>query len=282
MFAARAQLMAGMIPPPSISGISPGSFYSGNGGTVTITGTNFIPGATVTVGGNAASSISVNSSTSITCYFPGLGLGTYTVTVTTSSGSATSTFSYTQPPIYPYISSVSPTTIAYTGGTLYAYGSGFNATGSLLFYINNSWITGVIQSDSQAYCGTPALSPSTSYSVAVYNYSGGWSNTIANAFTTTSAAPVVPPPTVTGVSPTTVARGTSPVLTIYGTNFTASGGMVAFSGGGLNNWGLTYTFINSSTIQVQIPAPTSTGAILIYPRSSNGDGQWTNVGLTAT
>ena len=42
--------------PATITGFSPGSFYSGSGGAMTITGTNFTAGATVSVGGNAASS----------------------------------------------------------------------------------------------------------------------------------------------------------------------------------------------------------------------------------
>ena len=57
------------------------------GGTaVTISGTNFITGATVSFGGTAATSVVVVSSTVITCVTPAHAAGSVTVSVTTTGG----------------------------------------------------------------------------------------------------------------------------------------------------------------------------------------------------
>jgi hypothetical protein len=75
---------------PTVTGISP---TSGNLGPdpITITGTNFITGATVAVGGTAATSVVVVNGTTITCNVPAKAAATYDVVVTTLGGtSATS------------------------------------------------------------------------------------------------------------------------------------------------------------------------------------------------
>jgi len=54
------------IGPPNVTGISPGSGTVNGGTSVTITGTDFQPGATVTVGGVAATSVTFVNSTSLT------------------------------------------------------------------------------------------------------------------------------------------------------------------------------------------------------------------------
>jgi hypothetical protein len=83
--------------PPTISKISPNSGSSNGGTAVTITGTNFIAGATVTFGGTAATNVIVVSSTSITATTPAHAAGAVNVVVTDSSGSGTLTngFTYT-------------------------------------------------------------------------------------------------------------------------------------------------------------------------------------------
>ena len=57
---------------PTVTSVSPSSGTSAGGTTITITisGTNFVSGATVTVGGVAATSVSVVSATSITATTP--------------------------------------------------------------------------------------------------------------------------------------------------------------------------------------------------------------------
>src|SRR6202007_1135789 len=52
-------------PPPATTGCSPGSGSTSGGTSVTLTGTNFASGATVTFGGVNASSVVVASATTI-------------------------------------------------------------------------------------------------------------------------------------------------------------------------------------------------------------------------
>ena len=76
---------------PTVSGLSPTAGPSAGGTSVTITGTNFSPDATVKFGSVAATSVTVNSSTTITATSPKQGVGTVDVTVSNSAGtSATS------------------------------------------------------------------------------------------------------------------------------------------------------------------------------------------------
>jgi hypothetical protein len=77
-------------PAPTVSAVSPASGPAAGGTTVTITGTNFTAGNTVSFGGHAATGVTVNSATSITATSPS-GSGTVDVTVTGPGGtSATS------------------------------------------------------------------------------------------------------------------------------------------------------------------------------------------------
>jgi len=85
---------------PTVSGVTPSSGPETGGTAVTITGKGFISGATVSFGSSPASSVTVNSASSITATSPA-GSGTTDVTVTTSSGISTTTpadrFTYAEP-----------------------------------------------------------------------------------------------------------------------------------------------------------------------------------------
>lgn len=68
-------------PAPTISTVLPNSGAPAGGTNVTITGTNFANGATVTFGGNNATNVNVVSATSITCTTPAHAAGQVAVTV---------------------------------------------------------------------------------------------------------------------------------------------------------------------------------------------------------
>jgi uncharacterized protein (TIGR02145 family) len=70
-------------PVPAITAVSPTYGEPAGGAPLTITGTNFMAGATVTIGGTACTGVTVNSSTEITCITPAKAEGTYPVVVTT-------------------------------------------------------------------------------------------------------------------------------------------------------------------------------------------------------
>jgi hypothetical protein len=91
-----------LAPAPTVAGVAPGSGSTNGGTTVTITGTNFAAGATVSVGGNAATGVSVVNGTTITATTPAHAAGAVNVTVTNAdgqSGTRASAFTYTAPAI---------------------------------------------------------------------------------------------------------------------------------------------------------------------------------------
>jgi hypothetical protein len=81
---------------PTVTGVSPSSGSAAGGTAITITGTNFASGATVTVGGAACSNVVVVSPTSITCTTPARTAGTSSVVVTSGgqSNAANSLFTF--------------------------------------------------------------------------------------------------------------------------------------------------------------------------------------------
>src|SRR5262249_51195678 len=118
----RVMQMAAFAPTtgpavPFVSSVSPNSGSVGGGTAVTITGTNFATGATVTFGSTSATNVVVVNSTTITATTPAGSAGAVTVTVTNSggqSGSLASGFTYVAPPT---VTSVSPNSGSTAGGT---------------------------------------------------------------------------------------------------------------------------------------------------------------------
>lgn len=68
--------------PPTLTSIDPTSGSTEGGTAVTLTGTDFVEGATVTFGGQAATDVIVASDTSITCVTPAHAAGAVDVVVT--------------------------------------------------------------------------------------------------------------------------------------------------------------------------------------------------------
>jgi hypothetical protein len=88
-----------IVPVPTVLSISPASGVVSGGESVTITGTLFAAGATVTIGGAAATSVVVVSDTEITCETPSGTAGNVDVVVTVNGVDATLTngFEYVDP-----------------------------------------------------------------------------------------------------------------------------------------------------------------------------------------
>ena len=101
---------------PTIASVSPTSGPLTAGTSITIAGTNFITGATVKVGGVAATSVVVVSSTSITAVTPVGTAGAKDVAVTTVGGVATKTTAFTYVAL-PTITTVAPISGPVAGGT---------------------------------------------------------------------------------------------------------------------------------------------------------------------
>jgi hypothetical protein len=86
---------------PTVASVSPGSGPTTGGTRVTVTGSNFTPASSVAFGSTAATSVTVQSSTSLTAVTPAEAAGSVDVTVTTADGtspiSSADTFSFTVP-----------------------------------------------------------------------------------------------------------------------------------------------------------------------------------------
>lgn len=88
---------------PTVAGIAPASGVTAGGTTVTITGTNFAFGATVTIGGVPATGVTFASSSSLTGTTGPHAAGSADVVVTVggASGSLAGGFTYVVPPANP-------------------------------------------------------------------------------------------------------------------------------------------------------------------------------------
>ncbi len=79
---------------PTITVVNPPAGPTTGGTVVTLTGTNFCPGATVAVNGVTATNVTVVNSTTITFTTPAGTAGAGTITVTCPAGTATGGFTY--------------------------------------------------------------------------------------------------------------------------------------------------------------------------------------------
>ncbi len=89
------------IPHPAISAVTPNAGSTAGASPVTITGANFVAPATVTIGGSAATGVSVASSTTITATTPAHAAGIVNVVVLSNGLTATLAsgyFYFTPPP----------------------------------------------------------------------------------------------------------------------------------------------------------------------------------------
>lgn len=178
-------------PAPTVSSVSPTSGPASGGTLVTITGTNFAAGASVSFGGTAAGSVNVASSTSITCTTPAHVAGTVNVVVTNSGGQSGTfsngfTFTSTTPP--PSITSVMPTSGPATGGTTVTI-SGSNFVSGATVTLGGTPATGVSVTSSTITATTPAHAAGA-VNVVVTN-PDGQSSTLSSGFTYNSTVSTI-------------------------------------------------------------------------------------------
>ena len=116
-------------PAPTVTGITPSSGPAGGGTGVMITGTGFLAGAVVKLGGTAASNVVVASSTSITATTAAHGAGVVDVVVTnsdTQSGTLSQGYRYTASNPAPTVTGITPSSGPAGGGTgVMITGTGF-------------------------------------------------------------------------------------------------------------------------------------------------------------
>ena len=199
--------------PPTVSSISATSGTANGGTSVTISGANFANATSVTIGGTAATGVSVASDgNSLTCTTPPAGsAGAASVLVTTPGGTNAANGLYTYLLTPPTVTSISPTSGVNAGGTtLTITGTNFSGTTGVT-------IGGVAATNFSVANGTTitCTTPAGSLGAASVQVNGpSHSNAANNLFTYTPPAPAI-----TAVSPNTGSTLGGTPVTISGSNF---------------------------------------------------------------
>jgi len=237
---------------PSVGGISPATEQSGGPTVVTVTGTDFTAGATVSFGSAAATNVVVASPDQLTATAPA-GCGTVDVTVSTADGtsatSAADQFKYLAAcgGSTPTMTSVSPTSGTAAGGTSVTInGSALQGVTAILFGPNAA--TGIACAADGTHC--TATAPAGVGNVTVTAKAGTQSVVGSAAYAYI--------PSLASISPTSGTPRGGTVVTITGTGFDTTAGATSFFFGSSAATGVSCT---SST---QCTAVTPAG-----PRNTN-------------
>ncbi len=226
----KASGQGGGNPAPTVTSIAPTSGTANGGTALTITGTGFLAGATVSMGGAAATNVNVASSTSITATTAAHAAGAVNVVVSNTdaqAGTLANGYTYTASNPAPTVTSISPTNGTTAGGTSVTItGTGF-LTGATVS-IGGTAATNVNVVGSTSITTTTPAHAAGAVNVVVTN-TDAQAGTLTNGYIYGN-----PAPTVTSISPTTgsVAGGTS--VTITGTGF-LTGATVTLGGTAATN-----------------------------------------------
>ncbi len=259
---------------PTITNVTPISGTTLGGTSITITGTGFMTGAGVTVGGNAATSVVVSSSTSITATTPAGTVGPQDVVVTnTDTGAATSTagFTYTTPVVAaPTVSSISPTSGTTAGGTTVTI-TGTNLTGATLVQFGTNPATGVVVSSSTSITATSPAGAAGVVDVTVTTPGGTSATSSADQFTYTT--PVILAPAISNIA---VSGISSTTATVTWTTTPAGSSQVAY--GTTASYGASSTLNTTSTTthSVMLTGLTEGTVYHFAVSSANGTGTTTS------
>jgi hypothetical protein len=165
---------------PTITSVSPNTGPTSGGAQVTISGSNFVSGATVTFGGTAAAVTSITATTLVVTT-PVHPAGPVTVGVTNPNGQSatlTNSFTYTAPALT--IKGVSPSSGSHSGGTTVAV-SGTNFVSGAVVAFGGTKATVESLSSTSIHVRTPAHARGT-VNVVVTN-PNGQSATLTNGYT---------------------------------------------------------------------------------------------------
>ena len=155
---------------PTITSLDVSSGTTAGGTAITITGTGFKNGCTVTFGGDAATSIVVASSTSITCVTPAHSAGAVDVVITNTDGkSVTSSGGYTYAVTTPAFVKYGSGTASSTSDLTLSLSSGSATAGNCLLAIIKHNSGGSVSSSS----GWTQLQSGTNSTTCWYKIAAG-------------------------------------------------------------------------------------------------------------
>jgi hypothetical protein len=259
-------------PAPTVTSISPTSGTTLGGTAVSISGTGFLAGATVSVGGTAATGVTVVNSTTITATTAAHAAGTVSVVVTNTDGkSGILTIGYTYVVINPAptVTSISPASGTTAGGAAVSItGAGF--LGGATVKLGGTAATGVTVVNSTTISATTPAHIAGAVSVIVTN-TDSQSGTLAGGYTYTN-----PAPSVVSVAPNSGTANGGTALTITGTGILA-GATVKLGGTAATG----VTVVNSTTITATTPVHTTGAVNVVVTNTDAQSGTLTN-GYTYT
>ena len=198
------------LAPPNLTAISPNAGSTAGGQTITLGGSGFYPGMTVSIGGIACTSVNVATDSVATCVTPASAAGLVNVQITVLGDSFTLNNSYTYR-ARPTIVSVTPNNGTTAGGTAVVITGTNFVSGSTPRFQGTNCTSVVFVNSTTLNCNTPARSAGVAN--IVINNPDGQLSTETVQYTYNA------PPTITSISPTSGAVAGGTVITITGTNF---------------------------------------------------------------
>ena len=235
--------------PPAITGFDPATGTTNGGTAVTISGTNFQSGATVKFGSVDASSVNVQSATTIVATAPAQAAGTTSITVANPDGQSATANGFTYVVPQPIVSSITPSSGPGNGGTVVQIsGSNFQNGASVTF--GTKLAQSVTVNGSNQIIAITSAAPATEQEplpvdVIVRN-PDGQSVTAAGGFTYTAA-----PLSISAISPGSGSNDGGTLVSITGSGFTSSlaGASVTFGGAVATE----LTVLDAANLTVRLP-----------------------------
>lgn len=212
--------VGGTAPAPTLLLVSPATGPAAGSQLVTLTGTGFQTGATVTFGGALASSVTAWSAGTATCLTPAGTVGTVAVVWTNPDTQAATLLAGYAYGSTPTVTAVTPNTGATSGGTPVTVSGTSFLPGATVTFGTGAATNVVVVSAVSITALTPA-GAAGSVTVTVTN-PGALAGALANAFTYTAGGT---PPTLTTLTPTSGPSAGGTIVTLTGTGFVAGAGV---------------------------------------------------------
>ena len=235
----------------AVSALSASSGTSAGGGTVTVTGRGFLPGARVLFGSRAAATTYV-SPTTLTAVVPA-GSGAVDVTVSTLLGRSVAVPAGRYTYQGPTLTAISPKTGTAAGGTVVTI-TGWNFTGATKVAFGAKAATFTVTSAEKIVATAPS---GTGTVPVVVTTPQGSSSATAASFA------YVAPPIITSVSPVAGKSAGGTTVTIKGSNFTGVTGVK------FGTKSATGVQVSSATTLTAV-APSGTGVVHVTATSPKG------------
>ena len=218
----RIRVATWTTPPPAPTAVNPTFGRSSGGTTVTIYGSGFQPGASVTFGGSPADDVDVVDPNTITVMMtPPHEPGLVTIVVTNPderSGQLENAYTFNGPPM---VTAVTPPTGSTNGGTSVAISGGGFRPGAIV-YFGDMQLNDIVFVSGALMTAATFGHPEGTVNVTVVN-PDSQEGTLTNGFH------FAPPPSIGWIEPAAGPASGGTAVTIHGSGF-QSGATIAFGG----------------------------------------------------